>query len=60
MGQESPESPRLGAFAFRGEITMARRPDVLCAGNCGKKMWKGSGSLVPGKAMCREQLALVG
>lgn len=32
---------------------MARRPDVLCAGNCGKKMWKGSGSLVPGKAMCR-------
>lgn len=32
---------------------MARRPDVPCAGNCGKKMWKGSGSLVPGKAMCR-------
>lgn len=32
---------------------MARRPDVLCAGNCGKKMWKGSGSLTPGKAMCR-------
>lgn len=32
---------------------MARRPDVVCAGGCGKRMWKGSGSLTPGKATCR-------
>lgn len=32
---------------------MARRPDVLCAGGCGKLMFRGAGSLIPGKATCR-------
>lgn len=31
---------------------MPRRPDVPCAGSCGKLMWRGRGSLPPGKAMC--------
>lgn len=32
---------------------MPKRPDVLCAGSCGRLIWSGSGCLPPGQAMCR-------
>lgn len=32
---------------------MPRVPDVLCAGPCGRLIWRGRGCLPPGKAMCR-------
>lgn len=32
---------------------MPRRPEVPCAGLCGRKIWAGTGSLPPGEAMCR-------
>lgn len=31
---------------------MPRRPNTPCSGECGKLIWKGSGSLTPGRAMC--------
>lgn len=33
---------------------MPRRPDVPCAGTCGRLMWRGTGGLPPGEAMCRQ------
>lgn len=32
---------------------MPRRPDVPCAGECGRLMWRGRGSRPPGEAMCQ-------
>jgi hypothetical protein len=32
---------------------VARVPDVLCAGGCGKLIYSGKGSLPPGQAMCQ-------
>lgn len=32
---------------------MPRVPDVLCAGPCGRLIWRGRGCLPPGEAMCR-------
>lgn len=32
---------------------MPQRPDVLCAGGCGKLLWRGRGSRPPGEATCR-------
>lgn len=32
---------------------MPRRPDVPCAGDCGKLIWRGRGTLPPGESMCR-------
>lgn len=32
---------------------MPRRRDVLCAGGCGRLIWRGTGCLPPGQATCR-------
>lgn len=33
---------------------MPRRPDIPCAGTCGKLIWRGRGGLPPGQATCRD------
>lgn len=33
---------------------MAHKPDVPCAGGCGRLLWRGPGSLPEGKRMCRQ------
>jgi hypothetical protein len=35
------------------EREMPRRPDILCAGTCGRLIWRGRGCLPEGQAMCR-------
>lgn len=33
---------------------MPTRPDVICAGGCGKLLWRGTGTLPPGESTCHE------
>ncbi|GGS27828.1 hypothetical protein GCM10010221_26850 [Streptomyces parvus] len=32
---------------------MAQKPNVACAGGCGRLLWSGRGSLPAGRRMCR-------
>jgi hypothetical protein len=46
-------SPLFFSPPRKAVITVARRPDLPCAG-CGRLLWRGAGSLPEGEAKCRD------